>query len=171
MVPITPARISVTNDRTAGFADTIADECGDGIEIVAQQPADFTPDLGLEVMEAILQANDDIDAVYTLLKGLDLDPELAAAIDDPEWDDAIDRSMQDAIDLVGDDVGLPILALDTRSGRAGFSGPVLAGLPERDDALALWDGLVLVAGTPEFWELKRTRTGPPTPPPESALAS
>lgn len=59
------AGISVTNDRTAGFADTIQDLCGDGIEIVAQQPADFTPDLGLEVMEAILQANDDIDGVYT----------------------------------------------------------------------------------------------------------
>jgi ribose transport system substrate-binding protein len=59
------AGISVTNDRTQGFADTIEAECGDGIQIVAQQPADFTPDLGLEVMEAILQANDQIDAVYT----------------------------------------------------------------------------------------------------------
>ncbi len=59
------AGISVTSDRTAGFADTIADLCGDGITIVAQQPADFTPDLGLQVMEAILQANPQIDAVYT----------------------------------------------------------------------------------------------------------
>lgn len=59
------AGISVTDDRTQGFADTIEDECGDGIEIIAQQPADFLPDMGLEVMEAILQANDDIDAVYT----------------------------------------------------------------------------------------------------------
>ena len=54
-----------TTDRSQGFADTIEALCGDGIKIVAQQPADFTPDLGLEVMEAILQANDDIDAVYT----------------------------------------------------------------------------------------------------------
>ena len=59
------AGISVTTDRTQGFADTLDELCGDGIEIVAQQPADFTPDLGLEVMEAILQANPDIDAVYT----------------------------------------------------------------------------------------------------------
>jgi ribose transport system substrate-binding protein len=59
------AGISVTTDRTQGFADTIEALCGDGISIVAQQPADFTPDLGLQVMEAILQANDDIDAVYT----------------------------------------------------------------------------------------------------------
>ena len=59
------AGISVTEDRSAGFADTIEELCGDGIKIVAQQPGDFSPDTGLEVMEAILQANDDIDAVYT----------------------------------------------------------------------------------------------------------
>jgi ribose transport system substrate-binding protein len=59
------AGISVTQDRTQGFADTIEELCGNGIEIVAQQPADFLPDMGLQVMEAILQANDDIDAVYT----------------------------------------------------------------------------------------------------------
>lgn len=59
------AGISVTEDRTAGFADTIEELCGDGIEIIAQQPADFVADQGLQVMEAILQAEDDIDAVYT----------------------------------------------------------------------------------------------------------
>ena len=59
------AGISVTEQRTAGFADTIEQLCGDGLKIVAQQPADFLPDQGLEVMETILQAEPDIDAVYT----------------------------------------------------------------------------------------------------------
>src|SRR5262245_17153593 len=59
------AGISVTEQRTAGFADTIEQLCGDGITIVAQQPADFLPDVGLEVMETILQAQPEIDAVYT----------------------------------------------------------------------------------------------------------
>ncbi|MDX1510440.1 MAG: substrate-binding domain-containing protein [Nitriliruptorales bacterium] len=59
------AGISVTDLRTQGFADAIAELCGDGIQIVAQQPADFLPDRGLEVMEAILQAQEQIDAVYT----------------------------------------------------------------------------------------------------------
>ena len=59
------AGISVTEQRSAGFADTIEQLCGDGIDIVAQQPADFLPDKGLEVMETILQAEPDIDAVYT----------------------------------------------------------------------------------------------------------
>jgi ribose transport system substrate-binding protein len=59
------AGISVTEQRTAGFADTIEELCGDGIEVVAQQPADFVPDKGLTVMETILQQQADIDAVYT----------------------------------------------------------------------------------------------------------
>lgn len=59
------AGISVTELRSQGFADAIQARCGDGIEVVAQQPADFLPDRGLEVMEAILQAQPEIDAVYT----------------------------------------------------------------------------------------------------------
>jgi ribose transport system substrate-binding protein len=60
------AGISVTNDRTKGFEDTVRKLCPDGgIEIIAQQPGDFNPDTGLEVMESILNAEDQIDAVYT----------------------------------------------------------------------------------------------------------
>jgi ribose transport system substrate-binding protein len=60
------AGISVTEDRSAGFADELKKDCPDGgIEIVAQQPGDFNPDTGLKVMENILTANDQIDAVYT----------------------------------------------------------------------------------------------------------
>jgi ribose transport system substrate-binding protein len=59
------AGISVTEQRTAGFADTIEQLCGSGIRIVAQQPADFLPDKGLTVMETILQSEPEIDAVYT----------------------------------------------------------------------------------------------------------
>src|SRR5688572_625816 len=56
--------ISVTNQRTKGFADAIK-PCAGGIKIVAQQPADFAPDKGLSVMQNILQAQPKIDAVYT----------------------------------------------------------------------------------------------------------
>ena len=60
------AGISVTEDRTKGFTDQLAKNCPDGgIEIVASQPGDFNPDTGLKVMENILQAEDQIDAVYT----------------------------------------------------------------------------------------------------------
>jgi ribose transport system substrate-binding protein len=60
------AGISVTEDRTKGFTDELKKKCPDGgVEIVASQPGDFNPDQGLKVMENILQAEDQIDAVYT----------------------------------------------------------------------------------------------------------
>jgi ribose transport system substrate-binding protein len=59
------AGISVTEQRSQGFADQLKKRCQDGIKIVAKQPADFVPDKGLSVMENILQANKQIDAVYT----------------------------------------------------------------------------------------------------------
>jgi ribose transport system substrate-binding protein len=60
------AGISVTEDRTKGFTDTLKKKCpGGGIKIVASQPGDFNPDKGLTVMENILQAQSKIDAVYT----------------------------------------------------------------------------------------------------------
>jgi ribose transport system substrate-binding protein len=60
------AGISVTEDRTKGFTDELKKKCPDGgIKIVASQPGDFNPDQGLKVMENILQAEKQIDAVYT----------------------------------------------------------------------------------------------------------
>ncbi|HEX2161680.1 MAG TPA: substrate-binding domain-containing protein [Thermoleophilaceae bacterium] len=60
------AGISVTEERSQGFADQLEKACPDGgIEVVAKQPGDFNPDTGLKVMENILQAQDQIDAVYT----------------------------------------------------------------------------------------------------------
>ena len=58
------AGISVTDERSQGFRDAI-EQCDGGIEILDSQPGDFTPQKGLEVMEAILQAEPKIDAVYT----------------------------------------------------------------------------------------------------------
>jgi ribose transport system substrate-binding protein len=56
------AGISVTDQRTRGFMDAIE---GSNIEVVASQPADFNADKGRSVMETILQAQQQIDAVYT----------------------------------------------------------------------------------------------------------
>ncbi len=58
------AGISVTTQRTKGFADAIK-QCSGGIKVVARQPADFAPDKGLAVMQNILQAQQKIDAVFT----------------------------------------------------------------------------------------------------------
>ena len=60
------AGISVTTDRSKGFTDELKKVCpNNGIKVVASQPGDFNPDTGLKVMENILQAQQQIDAVYT----------------------------------------------------------------------------------------------------------
>jgi ribose transport system substrate-binding protein len=60
------AGISVTQERTEGFEDQLKKSCpGGGIEVVANQPGDFNPEKGLTVMENILTAQPEIDAVYT----------------------------------------------------------------------------------------------------------
>lgn len=51
----------ITVDRGEGFNQAIADA---DVEIVASQPADFDRSKGLTVMENILQANPEIDAVF-----------------------------------------------------------------------------------------------------------
>src|SRR3712207_5233924 len=53
---------SVTNDRAEGFRNAIEGESG--MEIVASQSGDFTRAGGQEVMEQLIQANPDINAVY-----------------------------------------------------------------------------------------------------------
>lgn len=53
---------NVAQDRSAGFNEVIAEH--EGIEIVAQQVANFDRAEAMTVMENILQANKEIDAVY-----------------------------------------------------------------------------------------------------------
>ena len=85
----------------------------------------------------------------------------ADAFDDESWDGFIRERMQIGLDLVGTDVGTPILAFDTPSGRKGVFGPVLSRIPEGEAAVGLWDAMMTFAASDGFWELKRTRTEDP----------
>lgn len=78
---------------------------------------------------------------------------LADAADTDEWDEALRASHHDGMDRVGMDVGTPVISVDGVS----FFGPVVTPAPKGEAAGRLWDGVVLVAGTPGFYELKRTR--------------
>jgi len=82
---------------------------------------------------------------------------LARFVDSTEVDDKVRASHQRAIDLVGEDVGTPVIAM---AGSA-FFGPVVTPAPKGEAAGKLWDGWVLMAGTAGFFELKRTRTQSP----------
>lgn len=63
VVEISGVPSTVTDLRSKGFRDYIKDY--PGIEIVASQPGDFTREKSLKAMENILQANKEIDAVFS----------------------------------------------------------------------------------------------------------
>jgi 2-hydroxychromene-2-carboxylate isomerase len=84
--------------------------------------------------------------------------ELADAMDDPAYDDALRASHDEGMALVGKDVGTPII----RVGDAAFFGPVVTPTPRGEAAGRLWDGVLLVAQTPGFYEIKRTRDQRPS---------
>jgi len=93
-----------------------------------------------------------------------LDQSHAAAFDDEAWDVAIRESMDEALALVGDDVGTPIIALENSDGvRAGYFGPVISRIPSTEKSVKMWDALVAMIDVDSFFELKRTRTEAPDP--------
>jgi predicted DsbA family dithiol-disulfide isomerase len=91
------------------------------------------------------------------LEEVGLPEELAKAAHQKKWDRALRRSHRAGIDLVGTDVGTPVIAF----GDIAFFGPVVTPAPKGEAAGRLWDGCLLVAGTPGFYEIKRTRTQGP----------
>ncbi len=94
------------------------------------------------------------EAIRGALEELELPAELADAATSDERDTELRASHQRAIDLVGDDVGTPVVAVNG----VAFFGPVVSPAPKGEAAGRLWDGCVLVAGTDGFFELKRSRT-------------
>ena len=94
------------------------------------------------------------EAIRRGLAEVGLSAELAELAHTDEVDADLRARHAEAIELVGDDVGTPVIAF----GDIAFFGPVVSPAPKGEDAGRLWDGCLLVAGTPGFFELKRTRT-------------
>ncbi|MFC0270360.1 substrate-binding domain-containing protein [Metabacillus herbersteinensis] len=70
VVEITGPPSSVTEQRGAGFKAAM--EAEEGIEVIASQSGDFSTEKSLEVMQNILQAHSQIDAVFTQDDGMAL---------------------------------------------------------------------------------------------------
>jgi hypothetical protein len=87
-------------------------------------------------------------------------PGLLDALDDPAWDDVVCAAHRRSQDALGGSGGSPIVAVDGK----GFFGPVLTGLPGREDGVALLDAVVTAASTPGFAVLQRPYQGPPSMP-------
>ena len=95
--------------------------------------------------------------IAAALQEVGLPADLLSFATTSDVDDDVRASHDRAIALVGADVGTPVIAM----AGSGFFGPVVTPAPKGEAAGRLWDGWVLMAGTPGFFELKRTRTVSP----------
>jgi hypothetical protein len=74
-----------------------------------------------------------------------------------EYETQLRESHFSGINLVGQDVGTPVVSVNG----VAFFGPVISPAPKGEQALALWDGVVAAASYDGFFELKRSRTRDP----------
>ena len=129
--------------------------------IAAEQK--FGPDVLLPLYTALgtrfhhEKAERDRATIEAALADAGLPVELADAMDDESFDDALRASHADGMDRVGYEVGTPVISVNGTS----FFGPVVSPIPRGEAAAQLWDGVLLVAGTDGFFELKRSRTRDP----------
>jgi protein-disulfide isomerase-like protein with CxxC motif len=81
---------------------------------------------------------------------------------DFEYEEQLRASHKAGIDLVGQEVGTPVIAVPGSDGeQIAFFGPVVTPAPKGESAARLWDGTLAVASVPGFYEIKRTRTAGP----------
>lgn len=105
----------------------------------------------------------DDELIKSVLAQKNLPADLLAAADDASLDASLQTGIDQAVAVAGEDIGVPTIIFELPGGKkSGFFGPVLQTLPDKPEALKLWDGLSQLASDPNFYELKRTRpTGGP----------
>uniref|UniRef100_A0AAU2JPN2 DsbA family protein n=1 Tax=Streptomyces sp. NBC_00049 TaxID=2903617 RepID=A0AAU2JPN2_9ACTN len=103
------------------------------------------------------------EVIAEALAEVGLPAELLAYADSDEYDEVLRASHNNGIDRVGQEVGTPVISVPGAEGDdVAFFGPVVTPTPRGEAAARLWDGTLLVASTPGFYEIKRTRTNGPS---------
>ena len=102
---------------------------------------------------------DDEEFTGAVLERMGLSSDHLQALDNAELDQKLQQHLDNAIEVAGDDVGVPLIVFETDDEqRVAYFGPVIARLPELEKGLELWDSLSTIATSPDFFELKRNRT-------------
>lgn len=117
--------------------------------------ADFYTKVGSKIH---IDGSQDLDWLAEVLSELGYGADVVLSADDESLDTTIEASMQGAFEVAGDDIGVPVLAVETSEGMSGFFGPVISELPDKEEGLKLFDGISEMVSFPHFYELKRTRT-------------
>ncbi|MGW2206436.1 mycothiol-dependent nitroreductase Rv2466c family protein [Streptomyces sp. NPDC001774] len=103
------------------------------------------------------------EAITAALADVGLPAGLADYADKDTYDTELRASHKEGIEKVGQDVGTPVISVPGADGdEVAFFGPVVTPTPRGEAAARLWDGTLLVAATPGFYEIKRTRTAAPS---------
>ncbi|MFD3942354.1 DsbA family protein [Streptomyces sp. NPDC058579] len=103
------------------------------------------------------------EAIAAALADVGLPADLAEYADKDTYDTELRASHKEGIERVGQDVGTPVISVPGADGEeVAFFGPVVTPTPRGEAAARLWDGTLLVAATPGFYEIKRTRTAAPS---------
>lgn len=141
----------------------VMDEAWGPVRVVAAAVVEHGDEVGLPLYSALgkrfhlEKLPKDRPTVEAALEEAGLPTALAAAMETDEYDDALKKSHHAGMDQVGFEVGTPVVSVDG----AAFFGPVVSPAPRGEAAGRLWDGVLLVAGTDGFFELKRSRTRDP----------
>lgn len=163
--------LSVLNegrDLSAKYAESLAKAWGPvRVCVAAAKEAgegvlrDLYTALGTRIHLGKQQLNEDL---YTAaLTEVGLRPDLADAAHSTALDDVLRASHTAGMGPVGYDVGTPVIHAPGPNGETvAFFGPVVTPAPKGEAAGRLYDGVLLVAATPGFYELKRSRKVGPT---------
>lgn len=113
----------------------------------------FYTEVGNRTFEAGTPISDDIVLAAAEAAGV---TDAKTVLDDASWDEAVRESHELAFGSAGPDIGSPVLLID--GARRGVHGPIIDQVPEREEALAIWDAVVPLARSDTFFELKRGRS-------------